>query len=199
MNPSAEIGPQENLAFEGLSFAADGSSLWLAMEGPLYQDGENATAEQGATVRFTNIDRSGNVLGQYAYPIDPIPVVPAGFGLNGVTEILAIDQDRILVIERASSEDENGIYTNFIKIYEADVRGATNVQDVASLAGADFTPISKRLVLDLNAAGVDPIDNIEGITWGPPLANGNRTLLLVSDDNFNETLVTEFIALEVLP
>ena len=72
MNPNAETGPQENLAFEGLSFAADGSSLWLAMEGPLYEDGDNATAEQGATVRFTNIDRSGNVLGQYAYPmIDP--------------------------------------------------------------------------------------------------------------------------------
>jgi hypothetical protein len=28
------------------------------------------------------------------------------------------------------------------------------------------------------------IDNIEGITFGPKLANGNQSLLLISDDNF---------------
>ena len=51
--------------------------------------------------------------------------------------------------------------------------------------------------LDLNAEGVTPIDNVEGITWGPVLDNGNRTLVLASDNNFNDTQVTEFTALEV--
>jgi hypothetical protein len=73
------------------------------------------------------------------------------------------------------------------------------VQDIASLAAADVTPVAKQLVLDLNAAGFAPVDNIEGITWGPALASGNRTLLLVSDNNFNETQITQFVALEVLP
>ncbi len=60
-----------------------------------------------------------------------------------------------------------------------------------------YTPVGKRLVLDLNGTDVTPIDNVEGITWGPKLENGNPTLILVSDNNFSETQVTQFIALEV--
>jgi hypothetical protein len=199
MDPSEEAGPRDNLVFEALSFASDGASLWVGMEGPLYQDGEMATADLGPTVRLTNIDRSGNVLAQYAYPVDAIPVVPAGFGTSGVTDVLAINEDQFLVIERASSEDADGVFTNYVKLYEATVSGATDVKDVASLNGAEFTPVSKQLVLDIDATGITPVDNIEGITWGPDLPNGNRSLVLVSDDNFNETQVTQFIALEVLP
>jgi hypothetical protein len=29
------------------------------------------------------------------------------------------------------------------------------------------------------------IDNLEGLTFGPTLANGNRSLLMVADNNFN--------------
>ena len=31
------------------------------------------------------------------------------------------------------------------------------------------------------------LDNVEGMTFGPPLADGRRTLVLVSDDNFNSS------------
>lgn len=198
MNPEEEVGPRENLVFEGLSFAADGASLWLAMEGPLFEDGAEATFAQSATVRLTNLDRTGAVLGQYAYEVDPIPVEPAGFGTSGVTEILAIDDERFLIVERASAEDAEGVFTNYVRLYEADVSGATDVNGVESLEDGEATPVAKRLVLDLNAEGIDPVDNVEGIAWGPELENGNRTLLLVSDNNFNETQVTEFIALEVV-
>jgi hypothetical protein len=53
-------------------------------------------------------------------------------------------------------------------------------------------------VLDVSTAvGIDNVDNIEGIAWGPVLENGNRSLVLVSDNNFNDTQVTQFIAIEV--
>jgi hypothetical protein len=199
MNQDEEVGPRENLVFEGLTFAADGESVWLAMEGALFQDGPEATAEEGSTVRLTNVDRTGDVLAQHPYEVDPIPVEPAGFGTSGVTEILAIDEERFLVVERASAEDEEGVFTNYVKVYEANVGGATDVAGVEALDEVgEVTPVAKRLVLDLNEAGVDPVDNIEGITWGPELANGNRSLLLVSDNNFNETQVTQFVALEAL-
>jgi hypothetical protein len=42
-------------------------------------------------------------------------------------------------------------------------------------------------------------DNIEGISWGPRLANGNRTLVLVADNNFADNQVTQFLAFEVRP
>ena len=43
------------------------------------------------------------------------------------------------------------------------------------------------------------VDNIEGMSWGPMLADGKRSLVLVSDNNFNPAQVTQFLAFEVLP
>ena len=41
------------------------------------------------------------------------------------------------------------------------------------------------------------VDNLEGMTWGPKLPNGERSLILVSDNNFSATQVTQFVALAV--
>ena len=43
MDETQEIGPRHNMAFEGLSFAPDGKSIWLTMESALYQDGPIST------------------------------------------------------------------------------------------------------------------------------------------------------------
>ena len=43
------------------------------------------------------------------------------------------------------------------------------------------------------------MDNLEGMTWGPPLPGGGRSLVLVSDDNFNPAQSTQFIAAEYIP
>ena len=37
--------------------------------------------------------------------------------------------------------------------------------------------------------------NMEGMTLGPELSDGHQTLILVSDNNFNPSQVTQFIAL----
>jgi len=198
MSADKLTGPRDNLVFEGLSFSVDGSSLWLAMEGPLYQDGPTATADHGATSRISNVDRAGNLLGQFAYELDPSPgPTGAGYFGIGVTEILAIDDTRFLTIERASVQGDDGVFRNFIKVYEIDTAGATDIKSQQWLTPGGYTPVSKRLVLDLNATDVTPIDNVEGIAWGPKLENGNASLILVSDNNFSDTQVTQFIALEV--
>ena len=38
-----------------------------------------------------------------------------------------------------------------------------------------------------------PLDNVEGMTFGPRLADGRRTLLLVSDNNFAPAQFTQFL------
>jgi hypothetical protein len=43
------------------------------------------------------------------------------------------------------------------------------------------------------------LDNIEAISWGTVLANGNRSLIPVSDNNFSRLQTTQFLALEVVP
>lgn len=201
MSKEQEIGPRHNLTFEGLSFAPDGKSLWLAMESALYQDGPIATPTAGTVARLTHLDRGGKVLAQFAYPVDPIQAVPTGKnGDNGVSEILALDDSHALVLERSGVEGADGIWTMYIRIYAIDIAGATDVSAVQSLANAKYQPVSKRLVIDLSKhPEIGHVDNIEGMSWGPVLPDGHRTLVLVSDNNFNPAQVTQFLALEVLP
>jgi hypothetical protein len=200
-SPKTEVGPRDNLSFEGLTFAPDGESLWVAMEAPLYQDGPVPTPTSGAVSRITHYARNGTVLGQYAYPIDPIPAAP-GKGKaadNGISEMLAVDDHRFLILERSGVQAASGKYTNYIRLYEIDTNGATDIQTHASLVGARITLVSKRLVLNLNTLGLDRLDNLEGLAWGPRLSNGDDSLVMVSDDNFNRSQVTQFLAFDVIP
>ena len=195
-----ELGSRNNMTFEGLSFSADGNSLWLGMEGPLYQDGPLATPENGSVVRITQLNRAGQVLAQYAYGIEPIASTPApGRNAdNGVSEILAVDAQRLLIVERAGVENAEGLYVNHVRIYEMDVAGATDIKDLPALKGAKYVPARKRLLLDLEKIGLPRVENLEGISWGPRLANGRRSLVMVLDDNFNAQQVTQLLVFEVL-
>ncbi len=102
---------------------------------------------------------------KFSIPIDAIPVAPTrgGFADNGVTEILAVDHERFLVVERSAAQNEAGQYRNFIRIYEIDTYDATDVSRVVSLADADFQPVAKRLVLDLTTLDRPKLNNIEGM------------------------------------
>ncbi|WP_226929650.1 esterase-like activity of phytase family protein [Janthinobacterium aquaticum] len=195
-----ERGSRNNMTFEGLSFAPDGNSLWLGMEASLYQDAPLATPEQGSVVRITRLGRDGKVWGQYAYPIEPIASKPAPGrnGDNGVSEILALDDHRLLIVERAGVENAEGIYVNHVRIFEMDTTGATDIATLPALAGAAYVPARKRLLLDLEKSGLQRVDNLEGISWGPRLANGRRSLVMISDDNFNPLQVTQLLVFEVL-
>lgn len=196
-----ESGSRNNMSFEALAFAPDGNSLWLGMEAALYQDGPLSTPLGGSLTRITRLDRAGKVLAQYAYRLGAIPSAPApGKNAdNGVSEILAINAHQLLVIERAGVEDAQGNYQNHVRLYEIDTVGASDIGQVAALVGANFVPLKKRLVLDLATLGLARLDNIEGIAWGPRLANGHQSLVLISDDNFNPAQVTQLLAFEVLP
>lgn len=203
VNPGRQSGPRNNQAFEGMSFTPDGRSLWVSMEGPLYQDGAPPDPVHGAINRITRFSREGKVLGQYAYPLGPIAAVP-GKGKhadNGISELLALSDTRALVMERSGVQDENGAYHDFVRIYEIDSAGATDVQHRQTLAGSNppYTMLSKRLVLDLNKLSLPLIDNLEGMSFGPRLANGNASLVLISDDNFNQKQITQLLLFEVLP
>ncbi|MEU6264341.1 esterase-like activity of phytase family protein [Saccharopolyspora shandongensis] len=192
MEPTA--GPKQNEVLEGLTFAAGGSRVVTAMEGPLLQDGESPTAEHGALSRSTVQSRSGWVQGQYAYPLDPVfaESPTGGFANNGVSALLA-DRDGYLVMERSFVTGVG----NSIRIYRITTRGATDVQHVSSLQDAKVRPVRKELVADLADLGLSKIDNVEGMTWGPRLPDGRRSLVLVSDDNFAPNQTTQIITLSV--
>ncbi|MET7688132.1 esterase-like activity of phytase family protein [Streptomyces sp. NPDC005483] len=84
------------------------------------------------------------------------------------------------------------------RIHLVDLPGATDVLGRDSLTDPSARPgrpVRKTLMTDLSdVPGLPRVDNVEGITLGPRLPDGRRTVVLVSDDNFAARQVTQFIA-----
>jgi predicted extracellular nuclease len=187
LQPAKGRGVRHNLGIEGLAVTPDGASLFVAVENALLQDGPAADLERGSPARIIRYDIGAReVDAEFVYPVDPVPVASNSAGgeqVNGVTDILVLDRRRLLVLERSYSSGVG----NTVRLYEADLGVATDVSKIQSLSDRDRTnirPAAKTLVFDLAIAGLAP-DNIEGMTFGPELADGRRLLVLVSDDNFN--------------
>ena len=192
-------GPRNNMTVEGLAVSDDQRSLWLSMEGALQQDGPlPRRGQRGGPVRITQYEiATRQPLRQIAYVPDALPpdnlTLPL-VAVNGVSEILADGPDHLLVLERSYV-----LGAGFsVRLYRIATQ-ATNTLGMDALIPGQFEPAAKTLLLDFAQAGLKTVDNIEGMTWGPRLPNGERVLLLVSDNNFNPAEVTQFIALAETP
>ncbi|MFJ6670521.1 esterase-like activity of phytase family protein [Actinosynnema sp. NPDC091369] len=192
---TADRGPRRNLALEAIAFSADGALVTSVVEGPLLQDGDVPTAERGALTRLTVQTRDGAVVRQHAYPLEPLfaEPEPGPWGPDtGVPAILADPKvpGRYYALERSWVPGAD--YK--VRLFQVDIAGATDVRHQDVLAD-DVRPVRKKQLADLHDFPLPVIDNVEGLTWGPRLASGERTLLLVSDDNFAAEEFTRFIAL----
>ncbi|WP_405952289.1 esterase-like activity of phytase family protein [Streptomyces prunicolor] len=195
---SQEFGPRQNQTLEGVTFTPDGRRIVTAMEDPLYQDGADPTPEHGALTRITVHDaNTGLPLAQYAYCLEPLfATPPAGStDTNGVSDIVSLGHDRFLVLERASIYSDNNWKA---RIYLVDLHGATDVlgrDSLTAASGRPVEPVRKTLVTDLSdVPGLSRVDNVEGITLGPRLPDGRRTVVLVSDNNFAARQITQVVA-----
>ncbi|MFF0144397.1 hypothetical protein ATK36_3428 [Amycolatopsis sulphurea] len=197
MTPDA--GPRRNYVLEGLAYTGFGTLLASEIEAPLLQDGPPPTPTSGALSRMTLQTRGGQVLAQYAYPQEKLfatPVPANGFADTGVSSMLAVDQadpTKFLMMERSFVTGVG----NKVRVFEVDTKGATNVVHTPSLATAKIKPVKKKLLLDLSDLPVSKVDNVEGLTWGPRLPGGERSLIFVSDNNFSASQVTQLIAVAV--
>ncbi|MCG2594853.1 esterase-like activity of phytase family protein [Ramlibacter sp. XY19] len=192
-------GPRNNLTFEGLALTPDARTAWVAMEAALEQDGPvPRVGAAGGPCRFTAFDvASGQAVRQVAYIPDPIPrapQLPGGFADNGVSEILMLDADRMLVLERSFAMGTG----MSLRIYAVDTREGSDVLRQDKLVAGEFRALTKQPVADFADFGLSRLDNTEGMCWGPRLPNGRRTLVVVSDDNFAANQVTQFAAFEFL-
>ncbi|MEG0110962.1 MAG: esterase-like activity of phytase family protein [Comamonas sp.] len=200
LHPGTGRGPRNNMTLEGIAISDDQRSLWLSMEGALRQDGPLPRRGQvGGPLRITQYDlASQQPVRQIAYIPDALPqdnlLLPL-FALNGVSEILADGPDHLLVLERAYV-----LGSGFsVRLYRINTQQASDTLAIDALQDAAYTPARKELLLDFAQLGLRTVDNLEGMTWGPRLASGERVLLLVSDNNFNPAQVTQFLALVETP
>ncbi len=195
-------GVRFNLSFESLNLTPDGRELVTAGEGALFQDGPASSFTNGSLARILVYDLSHREpIAEYVYEVGPWAEPSSIFGVNGIAEVLPIDNaGTMLVMERSFSVGGvlGGGTGNVIVIKEASTQGATDVLDVDALyeAGSpiSFTPVSQREIFAFDDLGI-PIDNIEGMTFGPPLPDGRQTLVIVSDNNFAASQFTQFVVL----
>ena len=194
--PAADgsAGIRNNLALESGGITQDRQRYFTATENALAQDGTAATPTTGSPSRLLRYRLSDRRLqGEFVYEVETVkqPPVPAdAFATNGLVDLLPLSYTRLLALERGFSTGVG----NTARLYEVDLDGATNVRHRAALPAdlAGVTPVSKTLVLDLASLGIT-LDNLEGLTFGPRLADGRRSVVLVSDDNFSATQQTQFL------
>lgn len=198
---ATEKGPRQNGVLEGMSFADHYQTLFVNVEEPLYEDGPRAdTMPNKAWIRIFRFDaRTKKNTAQYAYQLDPVayPANPStAFKINGVPDILDAGNGKLIVLERSFS---TGRIPCTIKIFLADLNAAADIRHHVSLIKTQpVKPVTKKLLLNMDSLGVY-VDNVEGITFGPDLPNGHKTLVLVADNNFAIFEQTQFFVFELIP
>ena len=195
--PKAGQGIQPNLGFEALAIAADGNTksdpyrIFTATESALVQDINPDHPDQPTPLRLLHYlitDTTPPLLiSENLYPLDP---APKGAIYHGLTELVALPERGFFL----SLERSYGLLGASAKIYQITTGTATDTSAIPSLRvlSPSFQPIRKKLVLDLETLGIK-LENLEGMALGARLADGNQSLILVSDDNFSPEQTTQFL------
>lgn len=189
-------GPRQNGSIESIDFDSEYKNLFFALEEPLIEDGERADTANQALSRIYQIDLyNPNISSIYAYPLDPIaysPIPKNSYKINGIVDILHIEEETLWLTERSYS---NGIRGCIIKIFQIQLDKNKETKTLKDLPTNKI--LTKTLLYDFRTTGIF-IENIEGATIGKPMNNGNKTLLFVSDNNFLENIPTQFFLFEMI-
>ncbi|WP_242115954.1 esterase-like activity of phytase family protein [Sphingomonas lacusdianchii] len=179
-------GAVSNGVLEGLAAGPTGT-VYAINEVPAYEDGV-ADGGSGKPMRhrLTSFDpKNGKPLHQYVYEVPD--------GQYSVSELLAVDDRHFLSIERIVPFDaKKGVDARIV------LSGITDrTTDVLSCPGLKSCPaiaMTRTILLDLpkRYRGIK-IDNLEGLAWGPSLADNRRTLIVEADNNFNKEEVSQFL------
>jgi hypothetical protein len=184
-------GIRENLAFEPLTVNQTGLlkddpfRLFTATESALTQDVSDV---ESARIRFLHyvINPFGDpiLVAEHLYLLEP---TEADSIYHGLTELFALKKEGyFLSLERDFRFTGAGA-----KIFQVIVGSATDTSKIDSLKEITAVqPLKKELVLDLEDLNIY-LDNLEGMTVGSLLPDGS--LILVSDNNFNEEQVTQLL------
>lgn len=214
--PTITTGRQDNRGFEGLTISNDGTKAYAVLQDPLVNEGPQGDGRRGRNLRIVEYSTAtGESTAQYVYQLDSLADInpevpgdefgPTAQGRNiGLSSITALPDGTFLVIERDNRgigiDDPTGARPIGIKrVYRIDLAGATDVtnEDLTTLSN-DIVPVSKSLFLDIkDAIGADPVEKLEGLTFGPQLDDGSFMMFIVSDNDFSVTQTGEGLQFDV--
>ncbi len=178
-------GIQDNLGFTSLTLNPTGTiptsgepiRLFTATEAALVQDRLPGEAVSKSRLLHYVIGYGPPVLiAEHLYLLDP---TPSDATSNGLVELLTLDQGgHFLSLERSKSP--SGFNA---KLFQMTTGGATDTSRIDSLKGSinGIQPVKKKLLLDLKNLGI-PLSDLQGMTFGPRLPDGTRSLLLVGNN-----------------
>ena len=196
-----------NRSFESLSIRADGREMWtcneealnrwaamgrtkhrvvpVAPDTPDVDDGPLSTREHGSLVRlqkFTRTDPGApwTPAGQWAYLTDPVGGKAfLDKSRSGVSDVLCLDDGRLLVLEREMSVKKGGlpVPTFRCRIYAVDFAGAPDTSGRLSLKDPGLRPVAKTRLFGARTG----FAMYEGMCLGPVLDDGARSVLLIAD------------------
>lgn len=199
-------GIQNNLAFEGLTTLGDGKFVFTSIESCLTQDIVSGKEADGDIIRILKFEDKGPLgykpVAEFTYHVDAFKDTSKGKELmRGVSEILALSETKLLVMERGVRIVGKG-WAETVAIYLTDVSKATNTLEINKLEGNKYQVAEKvKLIdfeIDLNKERAGKtIQNFEGLAWGPTLPDGRRSLLVIADNNFSKYEKTEFIVFAI--
>jgi hypothetical protein len=182
---NATGGARANGTLEGLAIGPRGT-IFAINEAPAFEDKPAAAPRDAPNpLRLTVFNpASGRPVRQFGY------VIPEG--RFTVSELLAIDERSFLTIERVVPFDAaRGVEARLVQ--SCITPAATDVLGRASLAGGGYTPMARRVLLDLPFRYHGRrIDNLEAMAWGGRTPDGARTLIVASDNNFSPDEVQQF-------
>lgn len=192
---SSPQGVQNNLGLEALAVNVmpmgnawvEPFRLFTAPESALLQDydGDPAQPLHIRLLHYLIGQGQSTLISEHLYPLE---LEASGTLLNGLSDFLVLDQSgHFLALERTF-----GLKGMGAKLFQLSTGGATDTSTLPSLKGNSDTiiPIRKQLELDFATLN-QPLDNLEGITLGPPLPDRSQSLILISDNNFREDQATQ--------
>ena len=203
----ADYGVRNNDAFESLAITPDKRTMYMGNEKAMYQDGDIPGLNNESPVRILEYNTSVKVdlpMAEFAYHISPLGKVNDSddtTGFRSLSDFMVLEKGKLITIEKTFFTGP--VRKNSVQLYMAQITPATtNIAGYESLSGMTYTPVSKQLWIDLDqfegTENFPNLDNVEGITFGPNLPNGNKTLIILTDNNFTERQRTLIYAFEVV-
>jgi hypothetical protein len=185
-----KTGLHDNQGFEGLTMTPRGR-LIAGLEQPLIQDGVVSfdRSGPGRLVEFVPSGTTYKPGRQWRYMISPTPRIEnfdesCNDGENGLVELLALSETMLLSMERACLMTTDRQFTaNAVQLFSVELVDG----DARKKLLLNFDDVTPRL-----SSALARLENFEGLTFGP-IVNGEKTLLVVSDDNFRKTQKTAFL------
>lgn len=175
--PAIFAQARNNLSLESLTWNDTAQRFWIANEEALQPDGPVSSPSAGTLVRLQQFDARFRPTAQYAWRTESASMRFGGAG-NGVSDLCLLPDGRLLVLERGFGA--GGLH---LRLFLADLKGATDISRLPALASTDFTPAKKTLLYEQATGFI----NFEGLALGPKLTDGTRSLLVIADSNSGNT------------